>query len=358
MYTQFLIPKAGSLLEQAPANEFIKNPSTYLRYQKSTTVTDLASLYSWASDSGTDLVIADSYLKLNGYYSFNNKKYIGLANTWCSPIHERSSGQGSSSSRFTEAFETYLYSPKINTNQLFGFTSSGSNSYASNNGSFIFVNEDRTELSVAEEICGLPELVELDKEFLTSVSDILEEAKQDPATDLKSSTGIDKIRKREFAIKREALVSESAASNSRYITLTSSDGKLFILTKTSKAKEAARKMAITRKITAAVQPVIDMAIRIFAATDFETGISTSRYRFPFSSKRLFDLNANDPMPVMNLNTFNDSLIHARKSFSSHNQTCASNTINDIYKVVNYTGTPFANWHPSPCSGYKSGFLNC
>ena len=124
---------------------------------------------------------------------------------------------------------------------------------------FVFLNSANLATSSLMRDCGLSELIEITPEFI----DELRDAYADIVTSSDFDTRL-KNRKAEFAHKKESIVDELEVLNNRYMPIRNKDKKLLILTKTSLAKEAARKTAITRKISNAVSPVIDMAIRLFA----------------------------------------------------------------------------------------------
>ena len=355
-YTQFLIPKEATSLEYKPSDAFLSNVGGFLTGQRQKIIEPLSNLYTWAHGSNIDLVIGEKYFKFNGYHAFNNKQYLGMACNSSSPIYEQTSGAGSSSGSFTHAFEGFLYSNRFGKPEmanLFQLTSCDRHSYYTNKGSFIFVNADAITTTKAELSAGLPELVELDKEFFASIVQIAQDEETTIGGYIAGDIAKEKFRKREFSIKKEAFLSEKEAMNSRYISLKSSDNKLFVLTKTSLAREAARKMSITRKITVALQPVVDMAIRLFAATDMELGIADPEYRFIACSKIALN---ECPITSDLLISLSEGIEKNKPLSIKHNTTQAIDTIKSIYVDVNYSGSPFMAWAPAYQSRYRDNFI--
>lgn len=362
-YTHFLVPPevGRNLVEYSPSKEFISKLSTYFQETQRVFIQNFSSLFSWTSgNAAQNVVFAQDYVKYNGYYKFNEKRYMGIGWTGNSPLTEHSGH--SPMSALTASFEQYLFGDLKTPNTLssfFGFTdSSNRNRYNSNRGSFLLINKAAISTAPVRIYSGVPELIELDKEFFGTITQTL---KDEETTNGKLTNGdaAEKFRKREFAIKRETLLNMSEVENSRYITVQNADSKLFVLTKTSKAKEAARKMSITRKISAAVEPVIDMAIRIFAAADFETGITEPEFRFMLNSKTIYDAlpAALDAMPKVST-WLDNAVILAQASYLKFNPKTATDVIKRVYETVNYEGTPFLDWKPmgTVTRSYRDNFL--
>ena len=355
-YTQFLIPKEATTVEYKPTQEYLRNVSGYLTNQKNKLNNELYNLYEWSDNSNMDLVVGDKYFKLNGYYSFNNKHYLGMSINSSSPLYEQSSGAGSSAGTFTHSFEEYLYSNREvrpETSNLFNLTSYNRHGYYTNKGSFIFINADAITNTKAELSAGVPELIELDKEFFSSVIQIVKDEEAAIGGYLLADITKEKFRKREFSIKKEAFLSEKEVLNSRYISLKNSDSKLFILTKTSLAREAARKMSITRKITVALQPVVDMAVRLFAATDMELGIADPEYRFITCSQTALSgchTVSSEISEALSIEIEKGKVLSEADSLAR-----AIDTVKSIYVDVNYNGSPFMAWRPKTTGRYRDSF---
>jgi hypothetical protein len=362
-YTQFLVPSeiGKDLVDYSPDSKFLKMTQPFLMGQKNEFADTFQSLFNWNAGSGSQgMVIAPGYLKMNGYYKFNDKQYMGISWSGNSPMTE--SFGFSPAGLLTSNFEQYLFNTDKDASKLSGmysFTDINSRyrSAGSNRGSFLIVNKDAISTSPIRVHSAVPELIELDKDFFDNISQIVKDERASGNL-LGSSDAIEKFRKREFAIKREGYLSVSEAQNSRYITIQNSDSKFFVLTKTSKAKEAARKMAITRKITAAVAPVVDMAVRIFSACDFETGYLDQDFKFPISSKSTFDANYSQIMTTTLMSALDSRINIAVKSYTTENIKNAAEVIKKIYETINYDGNPFFDWHPAETQTrtYRNQFL--
>lgn len=353
-YSHFLVPpEIGKLIvDYTPSKEFASSLFQYFTNHNKTFVTDFMSLFNWSTTYGSraqSIVIAPGYIKYNGYSKINDKQYMTLGWLGHSPLMENIGGTQSSS--LTVAFEDYLNnstnsipgSSITGVSSLFAFNDSTcSVRYGSNRGSFVFLNKKAISTSSLRAYSNVPEFVELDKEFIKSIRQIfLDERENDKTKDF------DTIRKREFSIKRETLLVPEEVENSRYITLRSCDSKLFVLTKTSKAKEAARKMAITRKITVAVQPVIDMAIRIFAASDLEVGMTEPELKFPLNCLAFYDSTVSTlSKDSKHLNYLESAILKVTPGYQKLNESTAADVVKSLYITQNYDGTPFLDWRPS------------
>jgi hypothetical protein len=350
-YTQFLVPmEVGTeLVKYTPDSKFVNNTQSFLMNQKAEFADTFQSLFQWSRSTANGsqaMVIAPGYIKVNGYYKFKDKQYMGM--TWSNTSPMTESFGYSPIGALTANFEKYLFDNEKDGTKLGGmysFTDSG-NVYrgSSNHGSFLIVNKEAISTAPIRVHSAVPEFIELDREFFDNIYQLVKDEKA-AGNSLTTEDDWEKFRKREFAIKREGYLSVSEAQNSRYITIQNSDSKLFVLTKTSKAKEAARKMAITRKITAAVAPVVDMAVRIFAACDFETGYLDSDYKFPISSRSTFDATYNQIITNNLMDALDSRIATASKQFVTENIKTASEVVKKIYDTISYDGNPFFDWHP-------------
>lgn len=362
-YTHFLLPAevGRTIVEYSPSKEFLNATGTYFQEIQRNFIQAFSSLFSWGpGNSSHNLVFAQDYVKYNGYYKFNDKRYMGIGWANNSPLTEHIGH--SPMSALTTSFEAYLFGDrKIPTlSAFFGFTdTSGRNRYGVNRGSFLLINKAAISTAPVRIYLGVPELIELDKEFFSTITQTLRDEEASGQA-IQTADQAEKFRKREFAIKRETLVNMSEVENSRYITVQNTDSKLFVLTKTSKAKEAARKMSITRKISAAVEPVIDMAIRIFAAADFETGITEPEFRFPLNSQVIYGNKAHELDSFSQIMPWLDNAVTlAHATYIKFNAKTATDVVKRIYETVNYEGTPFLDWKPAGTvtRSYRDDFLS-
>lgn len=352
MYTQFLIPKTDATNIPMPSN--VKNAFVpFLESHKNAILNGFATLFSWSSNSMLDFAVADDYVKYNGMYMIGPKKYLGLSNTGYSPITEYASGPGLSYGRFSHNFEHLVFTgtSKFDPSGIFRMTSSSSRSYCSNDGSTVLLNMESMTRTRNEVLAGLPELVELDSTFFDSLFDMVKEEVETNKVDFEGSDARTKFRKREFAIKREAAVNLSEVLNNRYEVLSTNDNKLVVLTKTSKAKDAAKKMAITRKISVAMEPVIDLALAIFAASDMETGVADSYCRLPFAQRNAL---ANVTYNVGQ--AFLKALEVAKVEYVKYDTALAESCIKGLYESLHLDSELFFGWHPKyVATRYRDSF---
>ncbi len=337
-------------------DKFVSSTVDYLLYTKSA-VQGLAASFDTSTLSNNCIVIAPDFINLSGFAYTNNTSYVLFGNGPKSPL-----GQNKASN-FTNALDNILTQGIVKNNtslsDLFSFNTSEHGYYgATANGSFVFLNEDNMEINETLLNCGIQEYVELDKEFINSLKQIY----LDRADAVVSTTFKEKFKKEEFAIKRESVLSGLASVNKRYIPLKNGDKKLLVMTKTSMAKEAARKMSITRKITNAVEPVIDMAIRLFAMRDFELGYADNASAFPTTTARAFNSTYTDSYNKIitehpEYKTWFDLRKEEFKKQSSNGVAkTAASVISDLYADVVYTGTPFWCFFQS-VNGYRNTFCH-
>jgi len=293
-------------------------------------MSSLSNSFDWTQDNASITVSAD-YVNLNGFAHINNTAYVLFGNGNQSPLNTNGNG----TSNFSNAIDEALRST-MNTSALFSLAQS-SRSYGSGGNSFVFLNENNLDTTKLTRACGVQEYVEINKEFVDSLKQIYADG---------NTQDIEKFRKAEFALKRESVVSDTEVINNRYIPLKNKDKKLLVLTKTSLAKQAARKMAITRKITAAVMPVIDMAVRLFMLRDFELGFTDTKYGFPVQSRFIFNHSHQDTgnkyftdNPTL-LTSFDKQKEASVKLIQTKADAIASTVISSLYTDVNYEGTPF------------------
>ena len=321
--------------------------------------------FDWANQ---DLAICVSagYLALNGFAFYKQTPYMLVGQAiGIGPLHVNNP------SNLTGAIESIMKNQVIPgqtlnmqiLSNLFAFSNACSRGYyITNSGSFLFINTDNLETTALSRACGVHEYVELNKEFFDSVKQIY----VDNLDMVKDAVLAEKFRKAEFSVKRESKISEVDAINKRYIPLKNHDKKLLILTKTSLAKEAARKMAITRKITTAMMPVIDMAIRLFAIRDFELGFVDAKDAFPVQNWTIFShatsISGHDWINLASSVTykanFEAQLKTALIDLPAKSVKIATKAINQLYTDVIYEGTPFweiLNSYSCGNSGYRDNW---
>jgi len=322
-------------------NEILTNTLDYLSSFK-TFVDALALPFESEAFMYNSITIAHDFINMNGFAYMNKSSYVLFGVSQKSPLSDNKS------SDFTNALDDMLYhntlSKDKSTSTIFNFYNNRTERGwgASANGSFIFLNEDNLETSRTLLAAGTQEYVELDKDFIDALKQIYVDRKDS----LISNTLRERFKKEEFAIKRESFLSGLCSMNKRYIPLKNKDKKLLVLTKTSLAKEAARKMAITRKISIAMEPIIDMAIRILAMRDFDIGILNKRDAFPCNASRAFGFEYATTGTVLEglhpeYRTWFDLRKEEFKKIASTGiNTTTKRVITDLYDDVVYSGSPF------------------
>ena len=372
-YLHFNMPEEvlfSALMGDMPVipNELIVNPEMYINKIKTKSLLIGDSLFNFCLKNS--IVISSGFVSLNGFTYFNNTIYTAIDRvTGTSPFSPASSATLSNFVHNLMVSITSAGQPSqsvlSNLGNLFSLKSNGSYAYA-NGQSFIFLNSDHLTTSKITRACGVSELVELDKDFLDAIKETYEDATANLlASD--SETAL-KNRKTEFAHRKESVVSEAEVWNKRYVTVTNADNKLLILAKTSLAKEAAKKMAITRKISAAVSPVIDMAIRLFAMRDLTCGVTNTRFLFPITGKECLGysgsaedkLTSTEWLLAANLKSdFETRVAEVIKDSSLSISKIATGLVSGLYKTQLYSGSPFFGClqAPSNCRGNFYHFGN-
>ena len=346
LFTQFLVPKEASNLDIELSQEDILSIPRIVQEQKQIFLPCFPTLFAWAA-TPVGLVVSEKYTAINSCHLFNNKTYLGLTTTARSPVNEISS-PGGSYSEFSRRFETYLFDDQhADTSGIFTISTVSGRGCYSTPSSLIYLNTDSVSRNTAEFSAGVPELVELDAPFFESVQSIISD--ELTATGASSISDIPKFKKREFCLKREAAISLSEALNSRYISISTNDGKLVVLTKTSKAKESAKKMAITRKISTAIQPIIDFAMHIFAAADFETGVTTPRCRIPYFEDTALNFN------YAATTAFDANLLLSKQEFQTYIKSIANEAVSNLYNKLQLDSGVMISWNPSGTVRYNEIF---
>ena len=352
--------------------EFLHYTSSFI-LKRTQLILSLTSLFSWTETSS--IVIGPEFLQLAGFTYTDNKVYTLLgAFTSTSPLNS-----SHNLSSFTKAFETAITSEILGDapciGQVFEFSNAHKQAYYSshtNSGSFIFINSDNLSTTPISRSLGVEEYVELNPEFIESVKQIYID---EGSATFTSNNLKEKFLKTEFAMKSEALISEIESINKRYIPIKNKDKKIILLNKTSIAKETAKKTAITRKISTAMTPVIDIAVRLFSIRDFETGYANKKYNFKFlaldalnmstkyaSGNDLFNtlLDSNSSNKITTDSKLFKEFIRQMTEFNSTHSskplTLSKSVISDIYEDTSYDGTPFIDlFKPSSYQYYRTSF---
>ena len=313
--------------------------------------------FAWITGADTAITLGPDFINLNGFVYTDSKVYMLLGTqSNSSPLSNQNASNLSSSIDFLFVAIASNTFNSASVRNIFSFSNTN-RTRANNSGSFVFLNKDNLEVRDAAKACGVHEFVELNKEFLDSVKQIY----IDNASVFSNPKLVEKFKKSEFAVKRESIVSEEDVVNSRYIPLQSRDKKLLVLTKTSLAKEAARKMAITRKISTLVSPAIDMAMRLFALRDFELGFKEKKSAFALKSKYLYRfVEDNDAAFFAQYPTLKPSFeLHKASAYAglaSNIKKLTASVIPDLYNTITYEGSPLWTTLTGPLfSSYSENF---
>ena len=334
-------------------SELIHDTSSFIRH-RSQLIAALSPLFSW-SDS-TSITLGPDFMGLSGFTYLDNKVYTLLGSFPSKSPLNFSYNTASLTRAFDEVFSSQALNDSISLNPIFEFSNSSKRGYTSGIGnSFIFINSDNLTTTEISRSLGVEEYIELNSEFIDSIKQMYLDNKEAMSV----TTSKEKFLKTEFAMKPNSMISEIESINRRYIPIKNKDKKIILLSKTSLAKEAAKKTAITRKISTAMAPVIDMAVRLFSIRDFETGLVNKKYNFKASILEALSPDTKYATGNIFFNTFsnpeetseiqiNDKLSEEFiKQLTDFKTTSASKlkpiaalTISDLYKDTSYEGTPF------------------
>lgn len=220
------------------------------------------------------MVVSNRYLNLNGYVLINDEpkmKFCDNVSTPYSLTHTQA---------LCSTFNLYMYHKVNDTLEnaitvlpFVGADSASKNSWGtlssytgalSGPGNFFFVNTDEFNKTKFPNISAkLPILLDIDETFISGLETTYTEI-------LERGGDSSKHRKNEFFLSNDGMGSKAAFENARYDTVSSSDNVFFYQVKTSKARDTAKKTAITRKIGTFMNPVLDWVTSILA-TDLDTG---------------------------------------------------------------------------------------
>lgn len=343
----------------------IHNTSSFIS-DRNRLITLLAPIFSWSEP--TSITLGHDFINLSGFVYTEDTVYTLLGSYPNKSPLNISYNTSSFTKAFDEVMSSKLTNDSLNLEPIFNFSNSSKRSYSTSNlgGSFVFINEDSLSTTETSRSLGVEEYIELNTEFINSVKQIY----YDNSKVFSNSSLRDKFIKTEFASKSMPMISEIEVINRRYIPIKNKDKKLLLLSKTSLAKEATRKTAITRKISTAMTPIIDMAVRLFSIRDFETGMSKKKYNFKCSIVEGLNLqnkykNGNtifnkfsNPEETSTDTVTSSLFIEFMKQLTEFNKNSvtkiketAVETISDLYNDTSYEGTPFKVSMTSMLSGF-------
>ena len=343
VYAQLHFDVPASVLPDINIPAKFINSVSNLVSKKQLLVSTFSDNLNWCNNN---IVIAAKYISFSGFLLHNETPYLTIDACNTSPFAY--GGNASLSNTFDQLMTALKNSEKttqfvLNSIGKF-YAFSGNHSYEMNGGqSFVFLNSDNLTSTTATRSCGVPERIELNKDFFDSVRDIYKDNEDLLANNQEARL---KARKTEFSHKKESVISETDTWNRRYISLKNKDKKLLVYTKTSLAKEAAKKMAITRKISTAISPVVDMAIRLLSVRDFQTGLEETdrKMLFPITTSLTYSQPKGAGTAYLKSNNlvdaFNTKHDAALLAFSKINKKLSSDVISSLYTDTSYEGTPF------------------
>lgn len=244
-----------------------------------------STYFTWTKD--LFFVVSNKYLRLNGFVL--NNEIPQLAITHGDFLSNFKLGNSVYLSRavntFSNRIEQFIFSggdsEYNNMDAMFisGVVSGIRPSYSWKN-SIVAFNKDVLEIS------NKPYLHSINySEHISLDGGVLEDLRESFIT-APNNKDTSKYIKSEFRNCPDPLNTESSYASHRYDMVKTSDSKLLFFTKTSKAKDALKQAKISRKITESCSPIINFAIHIFAACDFEFASSDRSTALPTYSRSL------------------------------------------------------------------------